>query len=76
MANPNNGRFNWHELMSSDIDKALSFYKSLFGWTTEGMDMGPMGTYHILKAGDVGLAGAMKGPPNVPSHWLTYVGLG
>ena len=74
MANPNTGRFNWHELMSSDVDKALSFYKSLFGWTTEGMDMGPMGTYHILKAGDVGVGGAMSGPPNVPSHWLTYVG--
>jgi predicted enzyme related to lactoylglutathione lyase len=75
MANPNNGRFNWHELMSSDIDKALAFYKSLFGWTTDAMDMGPMGTYYVLKAGDVGIGGAMKTPPGgPPSHWLTYVG--
>jgi predicted enzyme related to lactoylglutathione lyase len=75
MANPNAGRFSWHELMSTDIDKTLDFYKSLFGWTVETMKMGgEFGDYHILKQGDEGVAGAMKSPPGAPSYWLTYVG--
>jgi predicted enzyme related to lactoylglutathione lyase len=68
------GAFCWDELMSSDPAGAAKFYSQLFGYTVEEVDMGPMGTYRILKRGDRQPAGLMKLPPNVPvSHWLAYV---
>ncbi len=73
MANPNTGRFCWHELVSTDIEKALRFYESLLGWTSTAMPMSEGMTYYILKNGDKQVGGAMKSPPNVPSGWLVYV---
>jgi predicted enzyme related to lactoylglutathione lyase len=69
------GAFCWEELMTSDPVAAAKFYSSLFGYTVEEKDMGPMGTYRIMKRGDRQTAGIMKTPPNVPAppHWLTYV---
>lgn len=70
------GTFCWMELMTTDPSKAKGFYSKLLGWTTEEMDMGPMGTYTIFKVRDQPLAGMMQLPPEmagVPSHWLTYV---
>jgi predicted enzyme related to lactoylglutathione lyase len=32
MAHPNDGRFVWHELMSTDPAKAMAFYTALVGW--------------------------------------------
>jgi predicted enzyme related to lactoylglutathione lyase len=73
MANPNTGRFSWHELMSTNVEQAAKFYTSLFGWTVQEMPMGPMGTYRIFLQGDTRVGGAMATPPGVPSNWLTYV---
>lgn len=69
------GAFCWEELSTSDPAAAAKFYVGLFGYTVEEKDMGPMGTYRILKRGDRQVAGLMKTPPNVPAppHWLTYV---
>ena len=69
------GAFCWEELMTSDPVAAAKFYSDLFGYTVEEKDMGPMGTYRIMKRGDRQTAGIMKTPPNVPAppHWLTYV---
>jgi predicted enzyme related to lactoylglutathione lyase len=75
MANPSTGRFTWHELMTSDAVAATKFYTALLGWTVQEMDAGPMGTYRLLKQGDVTVGGAMAAPPGVPSHWLVYVGV-
>jgi predicted enzyme related to lactoylglutathione lyase len=74
-ATPPVGAFCWEELATSDPDAAVKFYTSLFGYTTESKDMGPMGTYHILKRGDRQTAGVMKLQPGAPphSHWLEYV---
>ena len=74
MANPNTGRFTWHEIMSTDIDAAVKFYNGLFGWTTEEMDMGPAGKYRLFMHGEIGVGGGMAAQEGVPSHWLTYVG--
>jgi predicted enzyme related to lactoylglutathione lyase len=74
MANPNAGRFVWHEIMSQDIAKALKFYTALFGWTVNEMDMGPAGKYHMLMKGDAAVGGAMTAPPGVPAHWMMSVG--
>lgn len=67
--------FCWEELMTSDPAAAAKFYSALFGYTVEEVDMGPMGTYRILKRGDRQTAGIMKSPPQAPPHpyWLEYV---
>ena len=69
------GSFCWEELHSSDPAVAAKFYAGLFGYAIEEMDMGPMGTYRILKSGDKQRAGIMKlVPESGPmSFWLTYV---
>jgi predicted enzyme related to lactoylglutathione lyase len=67
--------FCWEELMSTDPEAAAKFYAGLFGYTVDSMDMGPMGTYRILKRGDRQTAGVMGIPKGAPphSHWLTYI---
>ena len=73
MAIPNAGRFCWHELVSTDIQASLKFYKSLLGWNVKDMPMGKDMTYHLLMVGDTQVGGAMKAPQGVPSAWLDYV---
>jgi predicted enzyme related to lactoylglutathione lyase len=68
----------WNELMTRDVDAALPFYAAVFGWTYDAMDMGPMGTYNLIKGGtdDEGLGGIISMPPGVPdqapNHWGVY----
>lgn len=70
MANP----FVHVELNTTDIDKAKDFYTKLFDWTLEDVDMGPSGTYSIIKVGEGTGGGMLKNPmPGVPSFWLAYV---
>jgi predicted enzyme related to lactoylglutathione lyase len=74
-----NGVFTWHELMTTDYQRAFDFYRQLFGWEKiEEMDMGPAGKYL-----EYGLNGKMFGGiynrqdnmPAVPPNWLFYVGV-
>lgn len=68
------GDWYWNELWTTDEKKALSFYESTFGFASEGMDMGPMGTYYILKKDGKPRAGLMKSTePQAGSMWLPYV---
>ena len=73
------GALCWNELYTTNVDAAGKFYVNTFGWKTESMDMGPMGTYTLFqdpalgKKGNIG--GMMNMPPNmkgVPSNWLAY----
>lgn len=70
---PKVGHCAWNELMTSDPEAALAFYGDQFGWTKASeMDMGPMGTYHLLDHG-YGLGGFMKKPDEMPiSAWTFY----
>jgi predicted enzyme related to lactoylglutathione lyase len=77
---PQAGTFCWDELCSTDPQTALDFYSHVFGWSHEvGMDMGPMGKYHLFKREVAGqkqnAGGLMKPTPQMPqlSHWLSYV---
>ncbi|MBK6512658.1 MAG: VOC family protein [Polyangiaceae bacterium] len=64
----------WTELVTQDPSQARALYTSVFGWSTEDKDMGPMGTYTVLKRGDVMAAGIMKAmDARAPSMWLNYV---
>jgi predicted enzyme related to lactoylglutathione lyase len=73
-ATPPVGTFCWEELMTGDAESAAKFYADLFGYGIQTSDMGPMGTYRILKRGERQTAGIMKMPEKVPhSHWLAYI---
>ena len=69
--------YSWNELMTRDVDAALSFYSDVFGWSYEPLDMGPGGRYHVIAGGDnEGLGGLMampaEMPEQVPNHWGVY----
>ena len=67
----------WNELYTEDTAKSLAFYQAIGGFTAEAMDMGPMGTYHVLNADGKGRAGIMKSPmPGIPQSWMPYVHAG
>lgn len=69
------GAFCWEELYTSDPAAAAKFYVTAFGYSVEETDMGPMGTYRILKRGERQTAGIMKQVPGSPQqpHWVEYV---
>ena len=73
----NTGRFVWYDLMTKDLEQSKTFYNELFGWTTKPQDMGAMGTYHMLHAGETPIGGmvVLEGPETaeVPAHWMPYV---
>lgn len=64
------GRFVWRELHTSNPEAAKSFYGELFGWTTKAMDMGPLGTYTLLRAGDKDVGGVVA--HEGAAGWLPY----
>jgi predicted enzyme related to lactoylglutathione lyase len=55
------GALGWNELISTNEDKAVSFYKSLFGWQADRSEMPGM-TYTIFKQGEAMIAGSMAQP--------------
>jgi uncharacterized protein len=69
------GRFVWHDLMTTDVERAKSFYAALLGWRYEIADMGGMGEYPMIYVGERGLGGivALDAAAGVPSHWIAYV---
>jgi predicted enzyme related to lactoylglutathione lyase len=74
------GSFCWNELFTTNPDAAGKFYVQTFGWKTEAVDMGPMGTYTLFKPSGAttkgnNVGGMLPMPPNmkgVPSNWVTY----
>ena len=76
-APPTPGTIGWHELYTTDLEGAWSFYSSQFGWTkSSDMDMGPMGVYRIFdegKGSPMGDGGMMTKAPEMPnSRWGFY----
>jgi predicted enzyme related to lactoylglutathione lyase len=70
MANP----FVHVELATTDLDKAKSFYRSLFDWKLDDVDVGGGMTYTMIQVGEGTGGGMMKQMiPNAPSGWLAYV---
>src|SRR6201987_3602959 len=70
MANP----FVHVELGTTDLDKAKSFYRSLFDWQLGDEDMGGGMSYTMINVGEGTGGGMMKHPvPGAPSAWLPYV---
>ncbi|HMS54558.1 MAG TPA: VOC family protein [Fimbriimonadaceae bacterium] len=70
--------FCWHELYCANAEEGVKFYTEAFGWGTESMDMGPMGTYPMLNANGMSVAGvfgtaAHADMADVPPHWAIYI---
>lgn len=68
----------WHQLHTTDLDAAWTFYSELFGWrTTHTLDLGEgIGTYQLFAWNGIeGSAGAMAETarqPHVHTHWLFH----
>jgi uncharacterized protein len=71
------GRFSWHELMTTDYQKAFDFYRKLFGWEKQSeMDMGGGNMYFMYGKGGKMFGGMFNRMPdmgNVPPFWLNYI---
>lgn len=69
--------FGWGELNARGIERALPFYRAVFGWDTKSTPMGEgQPPYTEFLVNGESIAGGMDLPPNaspqVPSHWLVY----
>src|SRR5262245_39090924 len=75
--NPVLGRFSWHELMTTDYQKAFDFYRKLFGWEKQSeMDMGGGNMYSMYGKSGKMYGGMFNRSPemgNVPPFWLCYI---
>jgi predicted enzyme related to lactoylglutathione lyase len=66
------GAPSWSECLTTDIDKATTFYTALFGWIADVKHMPGM-DYTVFRNGDDDIAGMMPIPhPEIPPHWGTY----
>jgi predicted enzyme related to lactoylglutathione lyase len=73
---PKRGEYSWMELATTDVKAAITFYGELFGWeVSQEHDMGPLGTYCVLKFADREFAGVYAKPAEMSgaSNWLGYV---
>jgi len=72
---PGLGDFFWHELITTDWQRAWNFYQKLFGWQkTDSMEMGPGQTYQMFGTGSGSVGGMFNKPPQMqsPPQWLPY----
>jgi predicted enzyme related to lactoylglutathione lyase len=71
-----NGAPCWIDLMTSDTEKAKSFYAELFGWTFETGDQEKYGGYIMASKNGKSVAGMMQkmeGQAGMPDIWTTYL---
>jgi hypothetical protein len=67
------GTVGWHELHASDLDGAVQFYTTTFGWTLdEAMDMGAEGKYQLFRTTDDQAGGMMKKMAHEPVPYWGY----
>lgn len=68
------GALCWNELMTRQQDAALEFYKAVFGWGSQPMDMGGGPPYQIVTVGERPNGGIMAMTPEMqfPANWMVY----
>ena len=69
-------RFVWYDLMTTDPEQGMAFYRELTGWETQPWQ-GPM-PYHVWSNRGRPLGGVMELPKDArkggaPPHWLAYI---
>lgn len=72
------GKFVWYDLMTTDPDAAMSFYRDITGWGTQAWE-GSETPYTMWRVGERPIGGVMDLPEEAkaggaPPHWLPYVG--
>lgn len=72
------GSFCWIELGTTDTDSAQGFYGDLFGWGTDRVDAGELGSYTRFQKEGRAIGGLYGLNPQqraagVPPHWLCHV---
>jgi uncharacterized protein len=71
------GHVGWHELLAADSEKALVFYRDVFGWQKAEAHTGPTGTYQLFSAGGQTIGGMSNKPAVAPEvFWLYYFNVG
>jgi predicted enzyme related to lactoylglutathione lyase len=77
MTDPVLGRPLWHELLTTDMNAAATFYSAVIGWDVKPFDEAgqPYDMFH--RADGVAVAGVMRIPEgmNFPPHWEMYIGV-
>ena len=69
------GKISWKELMTRDAEASAGFYRGLFGWVREEVDMGGS-TYTFFKVGEESVAGMAvlsAKSEGTPEGWTNYV---
>jgi len=71
------GRFVWHELLTTDVAAARTFYPGFMNWTPEAS--GTDASYTLWMVGGSPVGGMMALPEEAtamgaPPNWLTYIG--
>ena len=69
------GRPVWYELMTTDMQAAESFYRSVVGWTAEPFDGAGKPYTALSRDGGVSIGGIIAKPSEVkaPPFWAMYV---
>jgi predicted enzyme related to lactoylglutathione lyase len=71
------GRVGWHELITTDGEKALAFYGELFGWQKADAEINPTGTYQPFSFGGQTIGNMLTKPPSeLDPFWLFYFNIG
>jgi uncharacterized protein len=66
------GIVGWNELMTTDLDRAWSWYEGQFGWRkAQSYDMGPHGVYQTYTTNEAPMTGGMMGGSSKP-RWKFY----
>lgn len=66
--------FVWHDLMTTDADRARAFYGELFDWRFERLPIGPF-TAWLIFSGERAIGAIMPEASLPASHWMPYVGV-
>ena len=71
------GRPLWYELMTTDMNAAEKFYRTVVGWAAAPFEGSPQPYTMFKRSGDVPAAGLMNRPDgmNFPPFWAMYVGV-
>ncbi|MEO6656588.1 MAG: VOC family protein [Pyrinomonadaceae bacterium] len=73
---PNHGEICWRELRTKDLGTAMEFYTKMFGWELPQTKVSPIDYKEIVMEGKAHggmMAIDANWPPEVPSHWASYI---
>jgi uncharacterized protein len=67
------GHVGWHELLTTDWERAFAFYREVFGWQKATADVTPTSTYLQFSASGQTIGGMFNKPTTAPvAFWLYY----